>query len=142
MSIKQTLAKNIRENDLPAYQKNRYDVIPDGGELVFEDEDFSHVDFSEFSLGFVIFRRCILRRARSLRGQPITIEDCDARELDLRGVSTVINAVGSDFTEATYDTQTILAIPENGTAGRSSFIGCQLDVEMARYLLDQGVLIR
>ena len=48
MNITRYLAAALRANDLPAYQRERYPVIPDGEIVQFVDENFSGVDFDQF----------------------------------------------------------------------------------------------
>ena len=57
--ITHRIAAAIRANDLPAYQRERYPVIPDGEAVRFVDKDFSGVDFNQFVMGFFVFEIAI-----------------------------------------------------------------------------------
>ena len=131
------IAAAIRNNDYVGYQQARYPAIMDGDEVVFHDEDFSDVDFAKFNMGFMVFIRCNLDRAKHLSGQPITLERCSAREIDLRDTSTIINAKQSDLTDMLYDDQTVLA---NDTIS-STLTDCQLDEQATSFLRERGVTI-
>ena len=131
------IAAAIRNNDYAGYQRARYPAVTDGDEVVFHDEDFSDVDFVKFNMGFMIFINCNLDGAKHLSGQPIVLEKCSARGVDLRDTSTIINAKQSDLTGMLYDDQTVLA---NDTIG-STLTDCQLDEQVASLLRERGVTI-
>ena len=131
------MATAIRNNDYVGYQRARYPAVTDGDEVVFHDEDFSDVDFAGFNMGFMVFINCNLDRAKHLSGQPITLEKCSAKGIDLRDTSTIINAKQSDLTGMLYDDQTILA---NDTIS-STLTDCQLDEQVASFLRERGVTI-
>lgn len=104
---------------------------------MFHDEDFSDVDFAKFNMGFMVFINCNLDRAKHLSGQPITLEECSAKGIDLRDTSTIINAKQSDLTGMLYDDQTVLA---NDTIS-STLTDCQLDEQATSFLRERGVTI-
>ena len=131
------IAAAIRNNDYAGYQRARYPAVTDGDEVVFHDEDFSDVDFAKFNMGFMVFVRCNLDRTKHLSGQPITLERCSAKEIDLRDTSTIINAKQSDLTGMLYDDQTVLA---NDTIS-STLTDCQLDEQATSFLRERGVTI-
>ena len=131
------MATAIRNNDYVGYQRARYPVVTDGDEVVFYNEDFSDVDFAGFNMGFMVFINCNLDRAKHLSGQPITLEKCSARGIDLRDTSTIINAKQSDLTGMLYDDQTVLA---NDTIS-STLTDCQLDEQATSFLRERGVTI-
>lgn len=131
------MATAIRNNDYAGYQQARYPAVTDGDEVVFHDEDFSDVDFAGFNMGFMVFINCNLDRAKHLSGQPIVLEKCSAKGIDLRDTSTIINAKQSDLTGMLYDDQTVLA---NDTIG-STLTDCQLDEQVASLLRERGVTI-
>ncbi len=131
------MATAIRNNDYVGYQRARYPAVTDGDEVVFHDEDFSDVDFAGFNMGFMVFINCDLDRAKHLSGQPITLEKCSARGIDLRDTSTIINAKQSDLTGVLYDDQTVLA---NDTIS-STLTDCQLDEQATSFLRERDVTI-
>ncbi len=131
------MATAIRNNDYVGYQRARYPAVTDGDEVVFHDEDFSGVDFAGFNMGFMVFINCSLDGAKHLSGQPITLEKCSARGIDLRDTSTIINAKQSDLTGMLYDDQTVLA---NDTIS-STLTDCQLDEQATSFLRERGVTI-
>lgn len=131
------MATAIRNNDYAGYQRARYPAVTDGDEVVFHDEDFSDVDFAKFNMGFMIFINCNLDGAKHLSGQPIALEKCSAKGIDLRDTSTIINAKQSDLTGMLYDDQTVLA---NDTIS-STLTDCQLDEQTASFLRERGVTI-
>lgn len=131
------MAAAIRNNDYVGYQQARYPAVTDGDEVIFHDEDFSDVDFAKFNMGFMVFVRCDLDRAKHLSGQPITLERCNAKGIDLRDTSTIINAKQSDLTGMLYDDQTVLA---NDTIS-STLTDCQLDKQTTSFLRERGVTI-
>ena len=131
------MATAIRNNDYAGYQRARYPAVTDGDEVVFHDEDFSGVDFAKFNMGFMVFINCNLDRAKHLSGQPIVLEKCSARGIDLRDTSTIINAKQSDLTGMLYDDQTVLA---NDTIS-STLTDCRLDKQTTSFLRERGVTI-
>lgn len=132
------IAAAIRNNDYVGYQRVRYPAVTDGDEVVFHDEDFSDVDFAKFNMGFfMVFINCNLDGAKHLSGQPIVLEKCSARGIDLRDTSTIINAKQSDLTGMLYDDQTVLA---NDTIS-STLTDCQLDEQATSFLRERGVTI-
>ena len=131
------MAVAIRNNDYVGYQQARYPAVTDGDEVVFHDEDFSDVDFAKFNMGFMVFIRCNLDRAKHLSGQPITLDRCRAMALALHVTSTIINAKQSDLTDMLYDDQTVLA---NDTIS-STLTDCQLDEQATSFLREHGVTI-
>lgn len=133
------IGEAIRNNNLPAYQAERYPAVPDGETLIFSGEDFTNTDFSAFPMGFSSFEQCVLDGVRNLYGQPIALTDCSARGIDFRGLSLVLHARNTDFTGMKYDENTVLAKGENHSP--STFTGCTLDDDAAKYFADQGVII-
>ena len=95
------------------------------------------MDFAKFNMGFMVFINCNLDRAKHLSGQPITLEKCSAKGIDLRDTSTIINAKQSDLTGMLYDDQTVLA---NDTIS-STLTDCQLDEQATSFLRERGVTI-
>lgn len=140
--MEQEISNAIRNNDIKACQAARYPAIPDGEILSFQDEVFSGVDFGKFSMGFTTFTHCILDNATNLYGQPIRINDCSVKRIDMRSLNTVINAVNSDFIGMKYNEETILTRKENGTAGYSTFDNCKVDEATQRHFSAQGVIFR
>lgn len=130
------IADAIRKNDVPAYQQARYPLVPDGEPLVFQDEDFSGVNFEGFSLGFSEFHYCNLDDAEHLHGQPITFEDTTARRIDLRGVSMILRATNSNLEGMLYDENTRLSYDDTTF---SQFKDCMVDDDTKRYFAEQGV---
>ena len=131
------MATAIRNNDYAGYQRARYPAVTDGDEVVFHDEDFSDVDFAGLNMGFMVFINCNLDRAKHLSGQPIALEKCSARGIDLRDTSTIINAKQSDLTGMLYDDQTVLA----SDTISSTLTDCQLDEQTTSFLRERGVTI-
>ena len=137
--ITRRIAAALRANDLPAYQRERYPVIPDGEIVQFVDENFSDVDFGQFVMGFFVFENCNLDGARHIYGQPIYFTDSSVRNVDFRGVKAIIEAEGCDFRGMKYDEETQLVYGGGELAARSRFINCRLDDEAQKFLMWQGV---
>ena len=135
------IAAAIRANDLPAYQRERYPVIPDGETVRFVDEDFSGVDFDQFVMGFFVFQNCNLDDAKHIYGQPIYFTDSSVRNVDFRGVKAIIEAKDCDFRGMKYDKETQFIYGSGKLAARSRFINCKLDDETRNFLNQQGVEI-
>lgn len=139
MNITRYLAAALRANDLPAYQRERYPVIPDGEIVQFVDENFSGVDFDQFVMGFFVFENCNLDGARHIYGQPIYFTDSSVRDVDFRGVKAIIEAEGCDFRGMKYDEETQFVYGSGELAVRSRFMNCRLDDEVREFLMRQGV---
>ena len=139
--ITRRIAAAIRANDLPAYQRERYSVIPDGEIVRFVDEDFSGVDFGQFVMGFFVFQNCNLDGAKHIYGQPIYFTNSSVRNVDFRGVKAIIEAEGCDFRGMQYDEKTQFVYGSSELAVRSRFMNCRLDDEAQKFLIRQGVEI-
>lgn len=139
MNITRYLAAALRANDLPAYQRERYPVIPDGEIVRFVDEDFSDVDFDQFVMGFFAFENCNLDNAKHIYGQPIYFTNSSVRNVDFRGVKAIIGAEGCDFRGMKYDEETQFVYGGGELAARSRFINCRLDDKAQKFLMRQGV---
>ncbi|HRQ86790.1 MAG TPA: hypothetical protein PLY16_01640 [Candidatus Saccharibacteria bacterium] len=139
MELQKNIANAIRNNDFPLYQRTRYPHIQDGDVLVFEDEDFSGVNFEQFSMGFAEFYNCNLDNAKYLHGQPVKIEGGSAKNLDLRGVGLILQALECDFSGLKYNESTQLSYGEGGQDAYSVFSGCTVDSETVEYFKTQGV---
>ena len=135
------IAVAIRANDLPAYQRERYPVIPDGEAVRFVDEDFSGVDFNQFVMGFFVFQNCNLDGAKHIYGQPIYFTNSSVRNVDFRGVKAIIEAEGCDFRGMKYDEETQFVYGSGEFATRSRFVNCRLGDEAQKFLMRQGVVI-
>ena len=131
----------IRANDLPAYQRERYPVIPDGEIVRFINEDFSGVDFNQFVMGFFAFENCNLDYAKYIYGQPIYFTNSSVQNVDFRGVKAIIEAEGCDFRGMKYDEETQFVYGSSTSAARSRFVNCQLDDAAQKFLMRQGVVI-
>ena len=131
----------IRANDLPAYQRERYPVIPDGEIVRFIDEDFSGVDFDQFVMGFFVFENCNLDGAKHIYGQPIYFTNSSVRNIDFRSVKAIIEAEGCDFRGMKYDEETQFVYGSGELAARSRFVNCRLDDEAREFLMRQGVVV-
>ena len=139
MNITRYLAAALRANDLPAYQRERYPVIPDGEIVRFVDEDFSDVDFDQFVMGFFAFENCNLDNAKHIYRQPIYFTNSSVRNVDFRGVKAIIEAEGCDFRGMKYDEETQFVYGSGELAVRSRFMNCRLDDEAREFLMRQGV---
>lgn len=139
MNITRYLAAALRANDLPAYQRERYPVIPDGEIVQFVDENFSGVDFDQFVMGFFAFENCNLDNAKHIYGQPIYFTDSSVRDVDFRDVKAIIEAEGCDFRGMKYDEETQFVYGSGELAVRSRFMNCRLDDEAREFLMRQGV---
>jgi len=139
MNITRYLAAALRANDLPAYQRERYPVIPDGEIVRFVDEDFSDVDFDQFVMGFFAFENCNLDNAKHIYGQPIYFTNSSVRNVDFRGVKAIIEAEGCDFRGMKYDEETQFVYGGGELAARSRFMNCRLDDKAQKFLMRQGV---
>ena len=139
MRFTDKIAAAICANDLPAYQRERYPIIPDGEIVRFVDEDFSGVDFDQFVMGFFVFENCNLDGARHIYGQPIYFTDSSVRDVDFCGVKAIIEAEGCDFRGMKYDEETQFVYGGGELAARSRFINCRLDDEAQKFLMRQGV---
>jgi len=135
------IAAAIRANDLSAYQRERYPVIPDGEIVRFVGEDFSDVDFDQFVMGFFMFENCNLDGAKHIYGQPIYFTNSSVRNVDFRGVKAIIEAEGCDFRGMQYDEETQFVYGSGELAARSRFVNCQLDKEAREFLMRRGVVI-
>ena len=135
------IAVAIRANDLPAYQRERYPVIPDGEIVRFVDEDFSDVDFDQFVMGFFAFENCNLDNAKHIYGQPIYFTNSSVRNVDFCGVKAIIEAEGCDFRGMKYDEETQFVYGSGEFATRSRFVNCRLGDEAQKFLMRQGVVI-
>ena len=135
------IAVAIRANDLPAYQRERYPVIPDGVAVRFVDEDFSGVDFNQFVMGFFVFQNCNLDGAKHIYGQPIYFTNSSVRNVDFRGVKAIIEAEDCDFRGMKYDEETQFVYGSGEFATRSRFVNCRLGDEAQKFLMRQGVVI-
>ena len=141
MNITRYLAAALRANDLPAYQRERYPVIPDGEIVRFVDEDFSDVDFDQFVMGFFAFENCNLDNAKHIYGQPIYFTNSSVRNVDFRGVKAIIEAEGCDFRGMKYDEETQFVYGSGEFATRSRFVNCRLGDEAQKFLMRQGAVI-
>jgi len=139
--ITHRIAVAIRANDLPAYQRERYPVIPDGEIVRFVEEDFSGVDFDQFVMGFFVFQNCNLNGAKHIYGQPIYFTNSSVRNVDFRGVKAIIEAEGCDFRGMKYDEETQFVYGSGELAVRSRFMNCRLGDEAQKFLMRQGVEI-
>ena len=140
-TITHRIAAAIRANDLPAYQRERYPVIPDGEIVQFVDEDFSDVDFDQFVMGFFMFENCNLNGTKHIYGQPIYFTDSSVRNVDFCGVKAIIEVKDCDFRGIKYDEETQFVYGSGELAARSRFVNCQLDDEVREFLMRQGVEI-
>ena len=140
-TITRRIAVAISANDLPAYQRERYPVIPDGEIVRFVDEDFSGVDFDQFVMGFFAFENCNLDYAKYIYGQPIYFTNSSVQNVDFRGVKAIIEAEGCDFRGMKYDEETQFVYGSGELAARSRFMNCRLDDEACEFLVKQGVEI-
>ena len=139
--ITRRIAAAIRANDLPAYQRERYSVIPDGEIVRFVNEDFSGVDFGQFVMGFFVFENCNLDGAKHIYGQPIYFINSSVRNVDFRSMKAIIEAEGCDFRGMKYNKETQFVYGSGKLAARSRFVNCQLDEEVRGFLTRQGVEI-
>ena len=139
--ITHRIAVAIRANDLPAYQRERYPIIPDGEIVRFVDEDFSGVDFGQFVMGFFVFQNCNLDGAKHIYGQPIYFTNSSVRNVDFCGVKAIIEAKDCDFRGMKYDKETQFVYGSGELAARSRFVNCSLDDEAQKFLIRQGVVI-
>ena len=140
-TITHRITAAIRANDLPAYQRERYPVIPDGEIVRFVDEDFSGVDFDQFVMGFFMFESCNLNGAKHIYGQPIYFTNSSVRNVDFRGVKAIIETEGCDFRGMQYDKETQFVYGSGELAARSRFMNCRLDDVAREFLMRQGVEI-
>jgi len=140
-NITHRIAKSIRANDLPAYQRERYPAIQEGELVCFTDEDFHGVDFDQFVMGFFVFENCNLDDAKHIYGQPIYFTNSSVRNVDFRGVKAIIEAEDCDFRGIKYDEETQFVYGSGKLAARSRFVNCKLDDETRDFLSQQGVEI-
>lgn len=136
--ITRRIAAALRANDLPAYQRERYPVIPDGEIVRFVDENFSGVDFGQFVMGFFVFENCNLNGAKHIYGQPIYFTNSSVRDVDFRSVKAIIEAKDCDFRGMKYDEETQLVYGSGELAARSRFVNCRFDEEARKFLMRQG----
>lgn len=139
--IEKKLANHIRNNDRQSYLEERFPAIADYEELVFEKEDFSNTDWRNFPSSMNTFRNCVLDGVILSPGQPIRIENCSAKGLDIRGAGAIIHAVNSDFTGMLFDEETILANKYEPSDIPSSFESCVLDENARNFFSNQGAVI-
>lgn len=141
MKYTNRIAAAIRANDLPAYQRQRYPVIPEGEIVRFVDENFSGIDFDQFVMGFFVFEDCVLDDAKHIYGQPIYFKNSSVRGVDFRGVKAIIEAENCDFRGMKYDEETQFVYGSGELAVRSRFVDCELDDETREFLIQLGVEI-
>ncbi|MDO4773706.1 MAG: hypothetical protein Q4A37_01105 [Candidatus Saccharibacteria bacterium] len=132
------IAEAIRQNSIKEYQRARYPDIQDGELVRFVEEDFSNVDFGLFPAGFFEFYNCSLDNSCGFHGQPITIIDSSARNIDFTGTKTILYAENCDFTGMKYNSETLLAYDSRTI---SIFTNCTIDPEAREFLMSQGVQI-
>lgn len=134
----QRIAEAIRQNDFQKYQEIRYPQIPDGETIVFDNENFSGVDFANFCLTFFTFNNCRLNKSKNINGFTITINNCSAQEIEFGDSFSVIYAKNSDFSDMKYCKQTLLADVKN-LNDYSIFTSCTVDPETIKHFTLQGV---
>lgn len=130
------IAQAIRNNNLAEYQAARYPMIQDGESVIFQNEDFSKVDFNAFSMGFFRFENCKLDHATEIYGQPIYFVNSSLRNADFRGAKAIIYAENCDFTDIVYDDETLFAYD---TSTVSIFTNCIFDSQTRAFFETQGV---
>jgi len=89
-----------------------------------------------------VFQNCNLDGLILSPGQPIKIENCSAKSMDIRGITAIIHAIGSDFTGLKYDSETILTDSEDPSNIPSTFEKCKFDIETIKHFKKQGVLFK
>lgn len=133
------IAEAIRHNNFAEYQAAHYPTIQEGEEVQFTGENFSGVDFSQFTMGFFSFTDCNLDGARHIYGQPLVFTNSSVRHVDFSGARAIIYATNCDFTGMIYNTETRFAYDESSV---SEFTDCIFDDAAREFLLKQGVMFR
>lgn len=140
--IEKKLAEYIRHNDYAGYQSSRFPEIADYEELIFKNENFADVDWSNFPSSMNVFDNCNLDGLILSPGQPIRIENSSAREMNINGITAIIHAKNSDFTGLKYDNNTVLANSSDPSNIPSTFEHCVFDDEAKNYFQKQGVVFK
>ncbi len=130
----------IKNNDRERYLKFRYPEIADYEELIFVGENFSGVDWRKFPSSMNVFIDCVLDDVVLPPGQPIRIENCSARNLNICDITAIINAKNTDFTGLRYDDNTVLANCNDKSDVPSTFDKCMFDIEAREHFAKQGVV--
>ena len=140
--MNEKLAKYIKAGNYADYVSERYLEVADYEELVFTNEDFSNVDWRKFPSSMNVFINCKLDGLILSSGQPIRIEGCSAKGLDISGVTAIIHASESDFTGMKYNSETMLADSTDPSNIPSTFDKCIFDKETQEYFTMQGVVFK
>ena len=140
--MNENIAQSIREGDYPSYIKERFPEVADYEELVFTNQDFHDVDWRKFPSSMNSFINCNLDGLILSPGQPIKIESCSAINIDIRGITAIIHAAGSDFSGLQYDKNTVLANSKDPSDIPSSFCKCKFDFDTMEYFQNQGVIFK
>jgi hypothetical protein len=140
--MNEKIANYIRQGDYDNYTKERYPEVSDYEELVFSNEDFHEVDWRKFPSSMNTFKHCNLDGLILPPGQPIKIEDCSAKNMDISGITAIIHAVESDFTYLKYDDETVLADNKAPSDIPSTFEKCIFDQKAKSYFEKQGVIFK
>lgn len=140
--MNEKLANYIRQGDHSGYLKERYPAIADYEELVFINEDFHDVDWRKFPSSMNVFKSCNLDDLILPPGQPIKIENCSARGMDISGITAIIHAIESDFSGLKYNEGTVLADSKDASNIPSTFEKCIFDEETKAHFAEQGVVFK
>jgi hypothetical protein len=140
--MNEKIAQYIKNRDYPSYIKARYAKVADYEELIFENEDFHDVDWRGFSSSMSVFLNCNLDSVVLPPGQPIRIENCSAKNMNIRGITAIIHAKESDFSGLAYDNETVLANSKEPSDIPSTFENCIFDQETKEIFLKQGVVFK
>ncbi len=138
--IRDEMIKAIKRGKPDDYHTARFPFLLYGRPVVFNGVDFSRSDFYRILADFFEFDNCNLSEVENLQGQPITIKNCSAVGLDIRGLELDINASDSDFTGMIYDKNTVLAGKSRDGEIKSTFKNCVLDPDAIDHFKKQGVV--
>lgn len=140
--MNEKIAQHIKNGDYPSYVSDRYPKVADYEELIFNNEDFHDVDWREFPSSMSVFLNCNLDNLILPPGQPIRIENCSAKNMNICGITAIIHAIESDFTGLKYDSETVLADSKDSSDIPSTFEKCSFDQDARDTFLQQGVIFK
>lgn len=140
--MNEKIAQYIRQGNYKKYLDERFPEIDDYEELIFSNEDFHGVDWSNFPSSMNVFKNCNLDDLTLSSGQPIRIEGSSAKNMNICGITAIIHALESDFTDLKYDDETVLADNKNPSDIPSTFEKCIFDPKAKSYFEKQGVIFK
>ncbi len=125
------LAEAIKNDNLEEYISLRYPEIQEGEKILFENKNFSNVDFSQFGISFFCFKNCNLSGSTGFdNGVPVYLENCNCQNMDLLDQEVYFEAKKCDFRGLKINNKTSFCKTDN-----SIFENCQFDKNFNQELL-------